>query len=138
MSVSRIRRLAISRLKTALRKHFGMARRLQISPSCKVKGFCVTQTATSLQTRDRKFPTGNTFSYGRNHGPPCTIVTATITGGFSCNGSRGNVYKILEQEHGCFSLAEGRMVTFTGNDLSVKAYFRTWDRVCSFQTRLKN
>lgn len=65
-------------------------------------------------------------------------VTATIKGGFSCKGARGNVYKILEQEHASFSQLEGRMVSYTGNDLSVKAYFRTWDRACNFQTRLNN
>lgn len=51
------------------------------------------------------------------------VVSAIVRAGFSCKGARGNIYKLLEQEHGWFSVAEGRLVRYTGNDLSVKAYF---------------
>ena len=108
--------------------------------------FAVMQGEGVLRDKDgnlfanqrQKIPNGEYTFIRKKPRTSVYIVTATITGGFSCMGARGNVYKILEQEHGCFSLAEGRMVTYTGNDLSVKAYFRTWDRACNFQTRLNN
>ena len=54
---------------------------------------------------------------------PAYAVTAIVRGGSSCKGARGSIHKLLEQGHAWYSVAEGRLVTYVGNDLSVTAYF---------------
>ena len=97
-----------------------------------------TDQTRVIAARNAKIPNGD-YDYVRKKViRPAYVVSAVVKGGFSCRGARGNVYKLLEQEHASYSLSEGRSVSYTGNDLSVKAYFRSWDRACNFQTRLND
>lgn len=65
-------------------------------------------------------------------------VRATIMGAICCAGARGNVYKLLERHHGGYSEAEGHGVTYSSNDLTIKAYFKSYEKACDFQNVLKS
>ena len=67
-------------------------------------------------------------------------VRASIFGALSCAGARGNVYKLLERHHGGYSEAEGHgaSVTYSSNDLTIKAYFKSYDKACDFQNELNS
>lgn len=97
-----------------------------------------TDHSRVIAARSIKIPNGDYDYIRKKTVRSAYVVSAIVRGGFSCKGARGNIYKLLEQEHGWFSVAEGRLVFYTGNDLSVKAYFVSLDKACNFQTRLND
>lgn len=93
---------------------------------------------TYIACRDLRIPSGN-YEYIRKRATSSVYtVSATIRGAYNCKGARGNVYKLLEKEKGHFSMAEGRMVSYVDSDLSIKAYFRSYECACDFQTHLND
>lgn len=97
-----------------------------------------TDHSRVIAARSIKIPNGEYDYIRKKTVRSAYVVTAMVKGGYSCKGARGNIYKLLEQEHGCFSVAEGKLVFYTDNDLSVKAYFVSWDKACNFQTHLND
>jgi hypothetical protein len=65
-------------------------------------------------------------------------VTAIVRGAKQSNGARGNVYKFLQRYLGLYSDEEGIQILYNGGDLSVKAYFHTFEKACQFQTALND
>ena len=64
------------------------------------------------------------------------VVGALVRGAKQSNGARGNVFKFLEREMGHYSNQEGIQIFYKQDDLSVKAYFMSYDSACRFQTAL--
>ena len=60
-----------------------------------------------------------------------------MRGAKQSNGARGNVFKFLEQHNGHYSEKEGIQIRYNDqDDLTVKAYFRSYDSACQLQTAL--
>jgi hypothetical protein len=64
------------------------------------------------------------------------LVSATVRGALQSNGARGNVFKMLEKHRGYFSKEKGIQITYQGEDLMVKGYFKEEGDACDFQTTL--
>ena len=61
---------------------------------------------------------------------------AIIRGARRSNGARGNVFEFLEREIGHYSKREGIQIFYDHDNLTVKAYFLSYDSACRFQNAL--
>ncbi|KAG7340341.1 hypothetical protein IV203_023884 [Nitzschia inconspicua] len=64
------------------------------------------------------------------------LVGGTVIDAKQSKGARGNVFKFLENHYGHYSLTDGIQVDYTGNNLTFKAYFRSYDAACAFQNAM--
>lgn len=88
--------------------------------------------------QDKKIPNGRYKFIKKKMQVVGYEVRACIMGAMSCAGARGNVYKLLERHHGGYSEAEGHGVTYSSNDLTIKAYFKSYEKACDFQNELNS
>ncbi|KAG7342462.1 hypothetical protein IV203_007555 [Nitzschia inconspicua] len=64
------------------------------------------------------------------------LVGGTVIDAKQSKGARGNVFKFLENHYGHYSLTDGIQVDYTGNNLTFKAYFRSYEAACAFQNAM--
>lgn len=62
------------------------------------------------------------------------LVGAIVRGAKQSKGARGNIFKFLERHMGHYSEQEGIQIFYEGDNLSVTAYFVSYDSACNMQT----
>ena len=60
------------------------------------------------------------------------LVGALVRGAKQSNGARGNVFKFLERDMGHYSKQEGIQIFYEQDNLTVRAYFISYDSACQF------
>jgi hypothetical protein len=64
------------------------------------------------------------------------LVGAIVRGAKQSNGARGNVFKFLERHVGHYSEREGIQILYEQDNLTVKAYFVSYESACKLQSAL--
>ena len=83
--------------------------------------------------RDRR---GLLSDFQQRQQQPAFLVGAVVRGAKQSNGARGNVFKFLERHMGHYSVQEGIQIRYDQDDLTIKAYFLSYNAACQLQTAL--